>query len=30
VGVALIAREDILQMERAFTPYVPAIPAEPD
>jgi hypothetical protein len=30
VEVTLIAREDILQRERAFTPYVSAIPAEPD
>jgi hypothetical protein len=30
VEVALIAREDILQRERAFTTYVPATPAEPD
>jgi hypothetical protein len=28
--VAAIAKEDILQRERAFNTYVPAIPAEPD
>jgi hypothetical protein len=30
VEVAAIAKEDILQRERAFNTYVPAIPAEPD
>jgi hypothetical protein len=30
VEVASIAREDILQRERAFTVYAPTIPVEPD
>jgi hypothetical protein len=30
VEVASIAMEDFLQREHAFTPYVPAIPVEPD